>query len=83
MIRDQYVALQGPVERRGDRLVFRVPLEAGGEQLKQAAKDTAFEEDGDLVVVFPEWLAVRMHLREGATVHLDDRWGKLNIACLH
>lgn len=80
---NQYVALQGPVERRGNRLVFRVPMEAGGERLQLVAKATSYEEDGDLVVVLPDWLAARMQLAEGSAVHVDDRWGKLNIARLN
>jgi hypothetical protein len=80
---NDYVALEGPVERRGDRLVFRVPLEAGGDRLRLVAKATSYEEDGNLVVVLPEWLAHRMQLDEGSAVHVDDRCGKLNIARLN
>ena len=82
MIQDAFLSLQGPVERRGDRLVFRVPLDAGGEQLRSVAPAASFEEDGDLVVVLPEWLAREMRLHEGSSVHVDDRWGKLNISRL-
>ena len=78
-----YISLQGPVERRGNRLVFRVPLEVGGERLRTVARAISYEEDGDLVLVLPEWLATRMDLHEGAGVHVDDRWGKLNITRLH
>lgn len=78
-----YVSLQGPVERRGDRLVLRVPLTEGGEELRRVAQTNSYEEDGNLVVVLPDWLAERMDLHEGAAVHVDDRWGKLNIARLN
>lgn len=80
---DEFVALEGPVERRGDRLVLRVPLEAGGEKLKVVAKATSYEEEGRLVVILPEWLAERMQLDEGSAVHVDNRWGKLNISRLN
>ena len=83
MVENEFVALEGPVERRGDRLVLRVPLAEGGERLKAAARETAYEEDGSLVVVLPEWLAERMRLHEGSAVHVDNRWGKLNISRLH
>lgn len=83
MDRDGYVSLEGPVERRGDSLVLCVPLSAGGEQLRHVASSTSYEEDGNLVVVLPNWLAERIKLDEGASVHVDDRWGKLNIARLH
>lgn len=82
MVENDFVALEGPVERRGDRLVLRVPLAAGGERLKDAARATAYEEDGSLVVELPDWLSDRMRLHEGATVHVDNRWGKLNISRL-
>ena len=51
-----FVALEGPVERRGERLVLRVPLAAGGERLKAAVQTTSFEEDGSLVVELPQLL---------------------------
>ena len=79
---NDFVAVEGPVERRGDRLVLRVPLDAGGEALRLAAKAISYEEDGRLVVVLPEWLAGRMKLGEGSEVHVDNRFGKLNIARL-
>ena len=82
MAENDYVAVQGPVERRGNRLVFRVPLEEGGERLRLVATATSYVEDGNLVVVLPEWLAGRMRLDEGSPVYVDDRWGKLNIARL-
>ena len=79
---NDFVAIEGPVERRGDRLVLRVPLDAGGEKLKLVAQATSFEEDGRLVVELPEWLAQRMQLGEGSAVHVDNRFGKLNISRL-
>ena len=80
---DNYISLQGPVERREDRLVLRIPLDAGGNQLQVTAKAISFVEEGNLVVLLPEWLAQRMHLGEGSEVNVDDRWGKLNITRLH
>ncbi len=79
---NDYLALEGPVERRGNRLVLRVPLGEGGERLKLVTRKTSYEEEGNLVVVLPEWLATRMRLHEGAAVHVDDRWGRLNISRL-
>ncbi len=79
---NDFVAVEGPVERLGDQLVLRVPLDAGGEKLKHVAKSTSYEEDDRLVVVLPEWLARQMQLAEGSTVHVDNRFGKLNIARL-
>jgi hypothetical protein len=79
----EYVSIQGPVEQREGQLVLRVPLEDGGHRLRTIARAVSFVENGDLVVLLPEWLAERMDLREGTTVHVDDRWGKLNISRLN
>ena len=78
-----YNSVQGPVERRDDRLILRIPLEAGGDKLQLVAQANAFVEGPDLIVMLPEWLAQRMQLGEGTEVYLDDRWGKLNIARVH
>ncbi|MGI4829661.1 MAG: hypothetical protein ACRYFU_15915 [Janthinobacterium lividum] len=75
-----YNSVQAPVERREDRLVLRIPMDAGGDKLQLVARASSFVEGDDLVVLLPEWLAHRMQLGEGSEVHLDDRWGKLNIA---
>ena len=77
---ENYLSLQGPVERRENRLVLRIPLNAGGDKLQLIAKAASFVEDGNLVVLLPEWLAQRMKIDEGSEVYIDDRWGKLNIA---
>lgn len=77
-----YISLQGPVERRGDRLILRIPLHAGGDQLLRVAQPNSFVEDDKLVVPLPYWLTERMQLDEGSEVNIDDRWGKLNITRL-
>ncbi len=79
----EYLSLEGPVERREGQLVLRVPLDAGGRKLQSVARTISFVENGNLVVLIPEWLAERMRLDEGSEVHVDDRWGKLNIARLN
>ena len=82
-MQENYISLQGPVERREDRLVLRIPMNAGGEKLQITARATSFVEDGNLVVLLPEWLAQRMQLGEGSEINIDDRWGKLNITRIH
>lgn len=79
----EYVSIEGPVERREGQLVLRVPLDVGGKKLQNVARMISFVEDGKLVVLIPEWLSEKMHLVEGTEVHVDDRWGKLNIARLN
>ena len=82
-MQQSYISVQGPVERRDNRLILRIPMDAGGNQLRAVAQTTSFVEDDVLVVLLPEWLAERMHLGEGSEVYVDDRWGKLNIARVH
>ena len=64
----------------GHHLVLRVPMDAGGDSLQHVAGDMARVIDGRLVVFLPDWLAQKMHLHEGCEVHIDTRWGRLNIA---
>ena len=78
-----YVSLEGPVERRNDQLVLRIPLDAGGSRLHAVARTISFVENDNLVVLLPAWLAEQMQLNEGSAVHVDDRWGKLNVARVH
>ena len=78
-----YNSLLGPVERRGNDLVLRIPMEAGGDKLQSVTRTISYVENGNLVVVIPDWLAQKMQLDESSEVYLDDRWGKLNMARVH
>ncbi len=74
-----YVSLCGPIEKEGDRLVMRIPLDAGGEQLYLVSKQISEIDGDDLVVHIPVWLAEKIQVGEGTQVFVDDRWGKFNI----
>jgi hypothetical protein len=76
---DTYVSLRGPIEREGPRLVLRIPLDAGGEQLRLVCEAISEIDGDDLVVPIPEWLAEKIAVGEGTEVYVDDRWGKFNI----
>ena len=76
---EDYISLRGPIEREGERLVLRIPLDAGGEQLSIVAKGICEIDGDDLVVVLPDWLAEKIGVGEGTVVYVDDRWGKFNI----
>ena len=78
-----YLSIQGPVERRDNRLVLRVPVDAGGHRLWSIANRLCVIENSDVIVLLPDWLTEQMHLEEGSEVHVDDRWGRLNIARLN
>lgn len=81
-MQSEYLALEGPVERYDNSLVLRVPLDCGGRQLRRIARWSSCVEGSDVLVFLPEWVVESMRLTEGTPVHVDDRWGKLNIARL-
>jgi hypothetical protein len=73
------IFLTGPIEREGDRLILRIPLDAGGEQLHLVCENISEIDGEDLVVAIPNWLAEHIQVGEGTMVTVDDRWGKFNI----
>ena len=82
-MQSDYLSLEGPVECLNGQLILRIPLEAGGQQLRQSVCGQCTVEGKDLIVPLPEWLSTSIRLREGMAVHVDDRWGRLNIARVH
>ncbi len=76
---NSYISLCGPIEREGSRLVIRIPLDAGGEQLRLVCEAISEIDADDLVVPIPDWLAEKIQVSEGTMVYVDDRDGKLNI----
>jgi hypothetical protein len=79
MDEEGYISLRGPIERENGKLVMRIPLDAGGEQLQLAARGICEIDGDDLVVTIPHWLAQKIDVREGTEVYVDDRGGKFNI----
>ncbi len=75
-----YLSLEGPVERLNGQLILRIPLEAGGHRLRQTVCTECNVQGKDLIVPLPDWLTSSIRLAEGTAVHVDDRWGRLNIA---
>ena len=78
-----YLSIEGPVERLDGQLILRIPLDAGGDRLRRTACMGCAVQGKDLIVPLPEWLASSIRLVEGTAVHVDDRWGRLNIARVH
>jgi hypothetical protein len=74
-----YISLRGPIEREEGKLVMRIPLDAGGEQLYAVSRGISSIDGDDLVVTIPHWLAQKIGVGEGSVVYVDDRWGKFNI----
>lgn len=78
-----YLSLEGPVEQLNGQLILRIPLEAGGRRLRETVCTECVVEGKDLIVPLPDWLTTSIRLTEGTAVHVDDRWGRLNIARVH
>jgi len=76
---EDYLSLRGPIDRESGKLVMRIPLDAGGEQLAIVARGISEIDGDDLLVTIPHWLAQKIGVSEGSEVYIDDRWGKFNI----
>ena len=60
-----YISLCGPIEREEAGLVLRIPLDAGGEQLRLVCKAISEINGNDLVISIPDWLAEKIKVGEG------------------
>jgi hypothetical protein len=76
---DDYISLRGPIEREGSRLVIRIPLSDGGDELHMVCHDISEIDGDDLVVPIPDWLAEKIRVGEGTMVNVDNRDGKFTI----
>ena len=76
---DGIVSLKGPVEKVNGKLVLRIPLVAGGEELVSSARGIGSVEGDYLVVAIPDWLAEKIDITEGSWVHVDNHDGKFHI----
>jgi hypothetical protein len=76
---EDVVSLQGPVERIDGRLVLRIPLDAGGDQLAHCARGVSEVQGQYLTIVIQEWLAGLLRIEEGDLVIVDNANGKFNI----
>ena len=59
--------------------MLRIPLDAGGEQLRLVCEHISEIDGDDLVILIPDWLAEKIAVGEGTEVYIDDRDGKFNI----
>ncbi len=76
---NSFISLRGPVEREDAGLVLRIPLDAGGEQLRLVCEAISEIDGEDLVIRIPDRLAEKIKIAEGTEVYVDDCGGKLNI----
>ncbi|MFZ0212983.1 MAG: hypothetical protein WBE20_13615 [Candidatus Acidiferrales bacterium] len=76
---DGVVSLKGPVEKVGGKLVLRIPLAVGGEELIQSARGISSVEGDYLVIEIRDWLAEKLGITEGSWVHVHNTDGKFHI----
>jgi hypothetical protein len=76
---DPVFSLRGPVQKEDNKLVLRIPLEAGGSNFLECSRGIS-EIDGEyLKIVIPEWLAGTLRIEEGSMMSVDNANGKFNI----
>lgn len=76
---DDFISIEGPVERIEGNLVLRIPLSAGGEQLAPLARGIGLIEGDYLCVVIKPWLAEKLRIEEGSLVIVDNNNRKFTI----
>jgi len=79
MHEDEVTSLQGPVEKIDDKLILRIPLTAGGNELIECSRGISEITDGYLKIMIPEWLAGMLRIDAGTVVSVDNKGGKFNI----
>lgn len=73
------ISLEGLIELRDGKLMLRIPLSAGGNELASCARGIG-EVDGEFLnVVIQPWLAEKLRIAAGNLVVADNRNGKFNI----
>ncbi|MDX6765151.1 MAG: hypothetical protein SFU85_00005 [Candidatus Methylacidiphilales bacterium] len=72
-------SLCGPVEKFGEVLMLRIPLDAGGDKLADCSKGISEIQDGFLCIEIKDWLAQKLSIIEGSFVTVDNADGKFNI----
>jgi len=76
---DDIVSLEGPVELLDGKLVLQIPLDAGGDVLRTAARGISTVDDEFLTITIPDWLAEKLGIGDGSLVLVDNSGGKFNI----
>jgi hypothetical protein len=72
-------SLQGPVEKIGEKLFLRIPLEAGGDEFIECSRGISEVKEGFLVVEIKEWLAGLLRIEAGDIVAVANDNGKFSI----
>lgn len=75
----EQVSIEGPVEQIDGRLMLVIPLEEGGAELAEYAKEVTTIEHGHLVFVIESWMAEKLRIGAGSSVIVDNLEGKFRI----
>jgi len=73
------ISIEGPVEKIGNKLMLRIPLEVGGLDLLDYTRKIGSVVDDDLVIIIPDSLAEKLNVSEGSIVNVNNENGKFNI----
>ena len=76
---DEFTSLEGPVEAIEGKLVLRIPLAAGGNELIECSRGISEIVDDYLQIVIQDWLAKKLLLEAGCHVTISNKDGKFNI----
>ena len=79
MNEENITSLKGSVEKIDDKLVLRIPLEAGGREFIECSRGISAIEGDYLKITIPEWMAGMLRIHEGSSVSVDNKDGKCNI----
>jgi hypothetical protein len=80
---ENVTSLSGPVEKIDGKLVLRIPLEVGGNELVACSKGIGEINGECLSIHIVDWLAKKLGISEGSTVVVDNANGKFNISLSH
>ena len=77
---DEIVCLEGPLERVNGELALMIPLEEGGDKLREVAQKISEIVEGNILkIVIKPWLAGVLRIEEGDLVQVDNQNGKFNL----
>jgi len=76
---DNIVCIEGPVEDIDGKMMLRIPLNVGGEQLKKYVVSISTVDEQYLNIEIKPWLAEKLNIKVGSFVYVDNKEGKFTI----
>ena len=77
---DSITSLEGPIENVDGKLVLRIPLAAGGQELIACSHGIGVIDGDYLTIIIQPWLADKLKVSTGSMISVDNRNGKFNIS---